>query len=167
MYHYEKYRDAALFFFAGACIVLGVLVLVLAAGCKAESGQRRPFTQPTVLYTSPAGTLVTFPSWVPAEMRAEALAEIDAAGLPPGWQVVIRLPKYEEPESPTGLARGTTSHALKTVFVGWRFHPYEDRPLMPALTYEVEQNVYGPGEYMDPNTGTTTGIPIPRGGPPR
>jgi hypothetical protein len=55
-------------------------------------------------------------------------------------------PVFEHSGSPTGIARGITEYDTKTILVGWRVTPYEDRPLLPALLHERDHVLYGP-EY--------------------
>jgi hypothetical protein len=124
-----KYGRAAAVFLLLAGIALAAL-LVLNAGC-ARSPVRCASPRPA------------FPSWVPADLRAEAEAEIAAAGIPAGWCVVVMPPVFEHSASPTGIARGICDYESKTLFVGWRVTPYEDRPLLPALLHERDHAVTG------------------------
>ena len=112
-----------------------ILALCLALlGCADPS---RPIP-PTPTHRTPQGVAVVAPTWVTPELLAEALDEIDAAGPPPGYTVTIRLPKFEDASSPTGLVRGYCDRDGKEIAVGFRFWPCEDRPLLPALLHEVD-----------------------------
>lgn len=92
-------------------------------------------------HTTRGGTVV----WVPTPLEPhralvrEALAEVDAAAPPPGWEIHIREPVFFVAESIIGptWARGVTYHDTRTIAVGWRMRPYESRPLLPALVWEV------------------------------
>ena len=136
----KRYLVAALACFALAAAVLALAVL----GCADRSRSGAVSTGTVVL--SPGGTPVEFPPWLAVwpDLMAGALAEVDAAGVPPGWRVVVRLPKFETAASPTGLARGMCDYDARTLHVGFRFAPCEDRPLLPALEHEVGHIFGGP-----------------------
>jgi hypothetical protein len=121
---------AALVCFALAVVALAAL-LFSALGCARSPSSTHAPQRPA------------FPSWVPADLRAEAEAEIAAAGVPAGWRVVVMPPVFEHAASPTGIARGICDYESKTLFVGWRITPYEDRPLLPALIHETLHAVTG------------------------
>lgn len=83
------------------------------------------------------------PVWVPTwldlapELRAQALAEVESAGVPSGYSVVVMDPgSFSAPTSPTGLARGVADLGARTLYVAWRF-PASGR-VLPALEHEVE-----------------------------
>jgi hypothetical protein len=116
-----------------------LLLALLLAGCADPS--QAP-TGPTWIATPLNGTPVLLPSWT--VMRGDALAEIDAAMIPAGWRVVVTVPIFETAASPTGLARGLCDYTTRTLTVGWRARPWEDRPLLPALLHERDHILYGP-----------------------
>ena len=118
--------------------LLLALVLLLAS-CADHAA--RPVT-PRWEATPLNGTPVLFPSWV--VMRGDALDEIDAAMIPAGWRVVVTVPIFETAASPTGLARGLCDYDTRTLTVGWRARPWEERPLLPALLHERDHILFGP-----------------------
>lgn len=124
-----KLLRASLVFLAGAALALAVLLLV--NGCARSPSSAHAPQRPA------------FPSWVPADLRAEAEQEIAAAGVPEGWRVIVMPAVFEHPASPTGIARGVCDYDSKTIIVGWRMTPYEDRPLLRALDHEVLHAVTG------------------------
>ena len=89
-------------------------------------------------------TKVVFPFWLDGYegYKAEAMDEIDKQNIPSDWIVVVELPKFSHPDH--GLVRGICDYNAKTLQVGWRFAPYEDRPLLPALQHEVDHIHGGP-----------------------
>ena len=100
---------------------------------------------------------VTVPPWIAAhpELEAEARAEIDAAGVPEFWVVVIRLPKFDDERYAGGtqLLRGLCDDDARRIDVGFRFSECEDRPLLPALEHEVMHSITGdPCAGHDPLT---------------
>ena len=118
-----------------------LLAIVLLAGCADASSQRAPSRAWTL---TPLGTPLLLPSWVAPEFHAEVMAEVDAALVPAGWSVVVTVPIFEAPASPTGLARGLCDYDARTLTVGWRVKACEDRPLLPALLHEVGHIHGGP-----------------------
>lgn len=117
-----------------------LLAALLLAGCADASAPPAPAWSATPLL----GTPVLWPAWVPPHMRDEAGAEIDAALIPAGWRVVVAVPIFEAAASPTGLARGLCDYTTRTITVGWRARPWEERPLLPALLHERDHVLYGP-----------------------
>lgn len=117
-----------------------LLALVLLLSSCADPS-RAP-TGPTWEATPLLGTPVLLPSWT--VMRGDAMAEIDAAMIPQGWRVVVTVPIFETAASPTGLARGLCDYESRTLTVGWRARPWEERPLLPALLHERDHILYGP-----------------------
>lgn len=84
------------------------------------------------------GTAVWLPAWLDLapELRAAALREIEAAGVPVGYSVVVMDPgSFSAPSSTTGLARGLADLAARELYVAWRF-PAAGR-VLPALEHEV------------------------------
>lgn len=95
---------------------------------------------PAPTHHTAQGVPVVAPSWLSRDpaLLADALDEIDRAGVPEGWTVAIRLPKWADESAPSGLVRGLCVRERKVIEVGFRFWPLEDRPLMPALVHEVD-----------------------------
>ena len=129
--------------------ILAAGILLFVAGC----GRPTEHAQAYKYVLTAHGIRVCFPGWLTdtpegATLTAEALVEIDAASPPvqAGWSVVVELPKWADPE--WGLVRGITDIDRREIHVGWRFWPCEDRPLMPALTWEIA-NSYDP--WQDPS----------------
>lgn len=112
--------------------------LLLAASC-ADDRPRQHATNAT----TPGGVRVFYPEWLFDLSRQQAEQEIDAAGVPPGWVVVVTVPIFAAPSSPTGLARGTCDYDRRTITVGWRARPWETFPCLPALGHEVQHAVTG------------------------
>lgn len=96
-------------------------------------------TAPAPTHTTTAGIPVVAPSWLSRDpdLLADALDEIDRAGVPSGWTVAIRLPKWADESAPSGLVRGLCVRERRLIEVGFRFWPLEDRPLLPALGHEI------------------------------
>ena len=132
----------ALSCFALAALTGGACYL---AGCSEKRSTPSAGPSGGLTLTSPGGTPVTFPSWlaVHPDLMGEALGEVDAAGVPAGWSVTVRLPKFETGASATGLARGLCDYDRRELHVGFRFKPCEDRPLLVALVHEAGHAKYG------------------------
>lgn len=113
-------------------------MLLLALSC-AEDRPRQHGTNGT----TPGGVRVFYPAWLLGDNQRLADAEIDQAGVPAGWVVVITVPIFAEPASPTGLARGSCNYPSRTITVGWRACPWETVPVLPALDHEVRHAVTG------------------------
>ena len=118
-----------------------LLLALLLASCADPS---RPPPAPAWSATPLNGTPVLWPVWLAQTMRDEAALEIDAAMIPAGWKVIVTVPIFETQASPTGLARGLCEYGTKTITVGWRARPWEDRPLLPALLHERDHVLFGP-----------------------
>jgi hypothetical protein len=144
-----KFLRAALVFLAGAAVALAVLLVV--NGCARSPSSARYYALPSAPanLVTPGGVPVTVPSFVARvpTLTADALAEIDAAGIPAGWSVVIVVPAFESSHSETGLARGLHDPEARVLTVGWRIRPYEDRPLLPALLHERDHAVTGDADF--------------------
>ena len=126
-----------------------LLALWLAACAPRSSEAPSPWPRPDdAVSSTPAGTVVHVPAWVPAAERAAVYDEIDATyrlvGLAPGELAVqITIPIYEAPYSPTGLARGEYRAAERLVVAGWRIRGL-DSLYLPALAHELRHHLYGP-----------------------
>jgi hypothetical protein len=92
------------------------------------------------------GIRVVFPWWLKdySGFKAEAMQEIDAENIPEDWVVIVELPTFTHPNH--GLVRGVCDYTNKTISVGWRMQPYEDRPFLRTLKHEVNHIHFGP-EY--------------------
>jgi hypothetical protein len=132
-----------------------LLLLLFAASCGGSSGSggaSAPARPPDTLERTPAGVRVFAPWWLylSADSRGkleQALAEVDdtfaALDIAPGSAaVLITIPIYEAPHSPTGLARGEWRESERLAVVGWKC-PGEALWL-PALRHELEHGLYGP-----------------------
>jgi hypothetical protein len=120
-----------------------LLTVTLLAGC-ADAPRSQQAPAPTH-YTA-GGVPVVAPSWASkADLFAEALAEIDSAGVPSGWTVRIEVPVFATAASETGLARGLCDYEACLIVVGWRA-PGEVRPVLPALGHEILHAVTGDPE---------------------
>ena len=129
-------------------------LLLAAALCLAACAPRTaeapsPWPRPQDATSStPAGTVVHVPAWVPVAERAAVWSEIDATyrlvGIAPGELAVqITIPIYEAPYSPTGLARGEYRAEERLVVAGWRIRGL-DVLCLPALEHELRHHLYGP-----------------------
>lgn len=110
-----------------------ILALML-MGCAPDRASVRP---PAPNAVSRGGVPITIAPWA-LGYTAQIEDEVDAAAVPADWCVVVRLPVFECPFSPTGLVRGTNNKAQRRIDVGWREWPYEQGVLLPALDHEVQ-----------------------------
>jgi hypothetical protein len=112
---------------------------------------------------SPGGVGVLVPAWLEARAPtkvAQVLAEIDAAGVPKGWVIIIEVPVFVssyrditipgDKERP-GLVRGVTYYATREMYVGWRMSCEPEIPFLPALLWEAAN---ARGEGLDPFVGS-------------
>jgi hypothetical protein len=137
----DQIRSGALSDTLSRVLVAACLVGLLALGCS----DSRPscYSAPTAdrspgrhVRTS-RGVLVWAPKWLRDPLLTESLLEIDAAGVPPHFEVVIRDPgSFSTSASPTGLARGMTD-MKGWIQVAFRMAPHETTPLLPALVHEM------------------------------
>ena len=120
--------------------VILLLALLLLSCADNKSNVKQPYTDMTPIKQ----IRVYFPFWLDdyPGYKLEAMTEIDKQNIPAEWVVIVELPKFSHPDH--GLVRGVCDYNAKTLQVGWRFAPYEDRPLLPALQHEVDHIHGGP-----------------------
>lgn len=117
-----------------------ILIFILLFSACAE--RQHVFVSTGQIIERNGGGKIIIPIWLNDELIQEACNEIETSGLPVQWNVIIELPVFEA--IPGQLARGMTDYKNVTIHVGWRMRPYEDYPLLPALSHEVNHVLYGP-----------------------
>lgn len=124
-----------------------IAFVLLVAGCGSpSSGGKIPAPEAQVgalLHgpneATPGGVPVRYAAWLRPDERSEASAQIDGAGVPPGWSVEVTIPVWESRDG-SRLMTGVTDFDNKRIIVGWRALPYL-LPL-PALEHEVEHALH-------------------------
>lgn len=127
---------------ANAVVVIA-MVLSMSA-CRERSGDTvYRWPPPREVTATTGGVPVHIPPWLWPLGEQEALAEIDAAGVPAGWSVEVVTPYFEARDRSGAvlLVQGETLPEERRILVGFR--PCDSGPALPALAHEVVHAVTG------------------------